>query len=158
MNGRHYAVIIAEEMTEEFRSARGCCCASPHSLHSTTSQEQTRPDQHSRVGGSVFNFLPFHVLGNITSKTKQKEVVFEGKKKKCSHWPQCLSPLFHVSDFYTEAVRGHCNGKEVGAPHLPAGWMSRAAGLPAPSTESDNRQLARLSGPVAPWRMCKNVR
>lgn len=27
-------------------------------------------------------------------------------------------------------------GGYVGAPYLPAGWMSRAARLPAPSTES----------------------
>lgn len=82
----HYAPIILEEMTEEFRSVRDCCCASPHSLHSDTSRE---PDQLSRVGGSVFNFLPFHVLGNITSKTKQ--IKFKRKKGWfCCHSPQCL--------------------------------------------------------------------
>lgn len=100
---------------------------------------KTRPDQHSGVGGSVFNFLPFHVLGNITSQTKQKEFCFFSRIFFFfCHWPQCLSPSFHVSDFYSMLCGDIKMGRGgyVGVPYLPAGWMSRAARQPAPSTES----------------------
>lgn len=102
MNGYHYTPIIAEEMTEEFRSVRGCCCVSPHSLHSSTSQDQTRP---ALQGGWVcFQFSPLpcpgkHHFQNQTHKKKK------GKKDFSVTGRNVCLPRFMYLTFILEAVQ-----------------------------------------------------
>lgn len=134
--------------------SEGLCVSSFFALQHFSRPDQTRP---ALQGGWVcFQFSPLPCPGKHHFQNQTERVLLfflfsfskRKEKKKFSDWPQCLSPSFHVSDFYSRLcgdIKLGRGGKEEGlrglkptrVPHLTAGWMSRAPRRPAQSTEPD---------------------